>query len=105
METISEHFLGGLPPGEPPGLPPELVATWFQGEGYKAMSNFVILRHFLTISGHFLGGLPPGEPPGLPPGGDTRPWAMSNFVILWHFLGAGPDGDDLGAFLRRSTTW
>ena len=30
---------------------------------------------------------------------------MSNFVILRHFLGAGPDGDDLGALLRRSTTW
>ena len=66
METISGHFLGGLPPGEPPGLPPGLVATWFQGEGYKAMSNFVTLRHF---------------------------------------LGAGQDGDDLGALLRRSTTW
>ena len=30
---------------------------------------------------------------------------MSNFVTLRHFLGAGPDGDDLGALLRRSTTW
>ena len=66
METISGHFLGVLPPGEPPGLPPGLVANWFQGEEYKAMSNFVILRHF---------------------------------------LGAGPDGDDLGALLRRSTAW
>ena len=48
METISGHFLGGLPPGEPPGLPPGLVAAWFQGEGYYGDDLGALLRRSTT---------------------------------------------------------
>ena len=60
------------------------------------MFNFVI--HLVNPLGCLLDWLRLGSK-----GGGYK--AMSNFVIVRHFLGAGPDGDDLGGLLRRSTTW